>query len=296
MENDQSNQNQGSRSGQPQGGQGPGGRDIIIDDGVLGEYANEPAFDAFRGKSLRDVCRSLENAQKFLADKTVVPKGVNDRPEVWEALYSKLGRPETPDGYQFAKPKLPAGLQYDTGLERAFARECHRLGILPKQAQKLFEFYNAQVTEALNTELGRQERAYGEGHDALARMFPGEDPSRVAKIANDVLLRVAADRDEVNYIVQNYGNNPSIIGLLYRIGQSNAETPLVKGEKAPRFDDAGSAAAEKKAILHDKSHPLHEAYFDKRHPQHRHAVQKVTDLNTLLVGNRPVATNQEVEW
>ncbi len=289
MDDQNSQNNQGE-------GQGKGPESFTVTDEFLGEYKDHPAVEQFKGRPLRDILKSLDNANRFLADKAVLPKGKNDTPENWAAVFDKLGRPKDPSGYQFQKPDLPPGMRYDAGLERAFAAKCHKLGVLPKQAQALQQFYHRQVIEAADAWLQERDQAYGKGHDELVRRFGSGAVDQVLKVANDTLCKFGGAPEEVQYIVENYGNDPDLIALLYRIGSSNFESSLVKGEKIDPFDGKGSAEALKKAILYDKDHPLHAAYTDKRHPRHKEAVDAVTHLNTLLVGNRPVATNSEAEW
>ncbi len=289
MSEDQQNSGLGNQGG-------AAGREIIVDDQILGEHADNPALESFKGRPIRDLLKSYDNANRFLADKAVLPKGKNDTPENWEAVFDKLGRPKDATGYAFQKPDLPPGMRYDAGLERAFAAKCHELGVLPKQAQGLFQFYQNQVIEAADAWLQERDQAYGKGHEELVRRFGSGTVDRVLKIANDTLCRFGGTPAEVQYIVENYGNDPDLIALLYRIGSSNFEDALVKGERIDPFDGKGSAEALKKAILYDKNHPLNEAYTDKRHPRHKEAVDAVTHLNTLLVGNRTLAKNEEVEW
>jgi len=266
---------------QSNSGQGQG---FIVTDDNLGEFKDHPAFQSFKGQPIGKVLKSIDNAHRLTEGQIVLPKGKNDTPENWAQVWDKLGRPESPDHYQFVKPRLPEGLSYDSKLERAFAAECHRLGILPKQAQGLFNFYNRQATEAVDAYVAERDQAYGKGHAALCEMFPDQNIDRVIKIANDMLCRFGGSPEEVNSIAQEYGNDPNLIALLYKIGSTNLEDTLVKGEKVERFDSKASALAEKKRIMYDKDHPLNEAYLKSAHPRHREAVETVLQLNTLLHG------------
>ncbi len=263
---------------------GQGSQGFIVTDEVLGEYKDHPAVQSFKGQPIGKILKSIENAHRLIEGQIVLPKGKNDTPENWAQVWDKLGRPESPDHYQFVKPRLPEGLRYDSRLERAFAAKCHELGVLPKQAQGLFNFYNRQAAEAVDAYMAAREQGYGRGHDALVEMFPGENIDRVIKIANDILCRFGGSPEDVQAIVEEYGNDAKLIALLYKIGSTNLEDTLVKGEKVERFDSKASALAEKKRIMYDKEHPLNEAYLKSTHPRHREAVETVLQLNTLLHG------------
>ncbi len=260
-----------------------GAHDIIIDDNVLGEFKDHPAFQSFKGQPIGKVLKSIDNAHRLTEGQIVLPKGKNDTPENWDRLYDKLGRPKDASGYVFDKRDLPPGLRHDKGLERAFAAECHKLGILPKQARALHEFYSKQVEGAADAWLQDRDKQYGEAHAYLHEQH-GNNVDLVIREANRVLCQFGGTPEEVQAIVEEYGNNPALINVLYNVGKMMAEAPLVKGEKLDRFDNRGSAASLKKAILYDKNHPLNAAYTDKKHPYHDEAVKKVLELNTLLHG------------
>ena len=259
------------------------GQDFIVTDDLLGEFKDHPVFEQFKGRPVQEVFKSYDHAHKLTADRLTLPVGKNDRPEVWEKVYDALGRPKDPSGYQFQKPELPGGLQYDPGLERAFAKVCHEAGILPRQAQALFNFYNSHVVEELKVSMAERDTAYGRGHDEIHEKF-GNETDLALKMANRMLHTFGGTPEEIDYIAQNYGNDPKLIALLARVGMTTREDSLVKGEKAERYDGKDSAISLKKQILTDKNHPLHEAYFDKRHPRHQEAIDTVLRLNTLLHG------------
>ena len=104
-------------------------------------YKEEKSLQNF--SNMDDFVKSYLHSQKLVgADKIPVPnKMATD--EDWNAVYERLGRPETPDGYKYELPK-------ETKLEektlKAFSEEAHKLGLLPKQAQGIINYYNSEVT------------------------------------------------------------------------------------------------------------------------------------------------------
>ena len=59
--------------------------------------------------------------------------------EDWNAVYEKLGRPKDSDGYKFdAKGVDEAGL-------KEFATQAHKMGLLPKQANDMVQWYQSKI-------------------------------------------------------------------------------------------------------------------------------------------------------
>ena len=165
------------------------------------DYKEEKSLQNF--SNMDDFVKSYLHSQKLVgADKIPVPnKMATD--EDWKAVYDRLGRPETPDGYKYDLPK-------ETKLEektlKAFSEEAHKLGLLPKQAQGIINYYNslAEQTEqaaTVNEEASRAEaevqlrKEYGPAYDLkiaqarnLATNTLGGDFLRNTKLADGTVL------------------------------------------------------------------------------------------------------------
>lgn len=76
-------------------------------------------------------------------DKVVLPKDDADEAG-WNEVYTRLGRPEKPDGYEI---KIPDGAP--TAYADAFRPVAHKLGLSAKQVSGLVEFNNQAVAEAM---------------------------------------------------------------------------------------------------------------------------------------------------
>ena len=53
------------------------------------------------------------------------------------AFFTKMGRPDTPDGYEFDKPELTDGRKYDEGLEKKLKTVFHKHGGSKEFAREL---------------------------------------------------------------------------------------------------------------------------------------------------------------
>lgn len=102
-----------------------------------------------RHKSIEGMASALANAQALIGgEKLPKPKGPDDT-EALDAIYSALGRPEDPSGYEFQGYEPKGGFSdMDKSFHQAMAPKLHEAGISPAQLDVLVpafsEFFEAQ--------------------------------------------------------------------------------------------------------------------------------------------------------
>ena len=64
--------------------------------------------------------------------------------EDWEEVYSKLGRPAKPEDYKYSFSEE----EINQDQLKNFNETAHRIGLLPKQAERIIKFYNEMNTQA----------------------------------------------------------------------------------------------------------------------------------------------------
>jgi hypothetical protein len=105
-------------------------------------------------KGVDDVVKSARESEKMLGDRIKVP-GKDATPEERDAFLEKLGRPKTPDGYEFKAPaNLPEGLPYDGERANKLKTVLHQAGVPAEQAQLIHDAYIADAVEAFNAQSG----------------------------------------------------------------------------------------------------------------------------------------------
>lgn len=161
---------------------------------------------ATKGWNMDDINEAMPKALKSYSeleklngkDKIALPNFENA--DETNDFYNKLGRPETPDLYEF---KAPEGMNVDEGLDTWFRESAHAQGLTDKQAKSMFESYNEVVmqrNEAFTQDLKVQDEIYekelrsewGQAYDhksnqadAAVRNFIGDvnkDPEASAKV------------------------------------------------------------------------------------------------------------------
>lgn len=262
-----------------QGSQGANWKELIP-----AELAQDPSLASIG--DLPSLVKSYISAQSMIgAEKIALPAGKNDTPEYWNQVFDKLGRPKNPDGYSFERPPLPEGLSYNEELEKGFKKVCHELGLLPRQAQGLYKFYNDLVMQEFQNAAGSADRAYEDGEKKIREIFGGKADEAI-QLANRVFKTFGGSPEEVAAMAQRYGNDPLVVAMLARIGQGMREDSLVRGEKADFELTGKDAEAKKRDILYNKDNPLNAAYLDKKHPRHQEALDTVMRLNEIALGQR----------
>ena len=275
------------------GQSGDGGQRTLLDGSNWSNFIPEDlrgdaSFQPFEGKEVGDVFRSFVNAQRMVgSDKVIVPAGKHDTPEVWNGVFNKLGRPQSADGYQFQSPTLPEGMALDPNLEKSFKEVSHFLGILPWQAEGIYKFYNDHTGKAFQdyqTRVSESQRtAMEEATNALKQEYGSKLDDKLL-LAKKVIRTYGGEPEKVEKFIDRFGNDPTVIRTLVKLGELISEDKLKSGEK-PEWDLTGGDARKKAVdIMSNTANPLNKAYLDKQHPQHSEAVSQVENLFRMSAG------------
>lgn len=157
-----------------QGSQGNEGKTWL--DGL--SEGNRKLADTKGWKAPGDIDKALTSYSELegLVGKSLQVPGEKATPEEWNTFYSKAGRPETADKYEFKKPDgLPADLPYDDNMATASKSWMHDAGLSQRQAQVVHDhfarFMGEQQTAAMKKIAGDVEAA----HDALVKEWGPQD-------------------------------------------------------------------------------------------------------------------------
>ncbi len=94
--------------------------------------------------SIESLAKTAIHAQSMIgADKVPVPgKWAND--DDWNTVYTKLGKPESAEGY---KLELKEGTQVDKDIEGWYRGLAHKAGLNDRQANTIFQEYLTKEAE-----------------------------------------------------------------------------------------------------------------------------------------------------
>ena len=219
---------------------------------------------------IESLAKSYVHAQKMVgADKIPVPNKYATEKD-WDAVYEKLGRPKTSDGYKF---DLPQDKQVDEVSLKEFSTQAHKLGLLPGQAQGMVKFYNEMTAKSLqdadSKALAARENSTKELKQEWGQAFD-QKVSQAATLAKSVgateLLNAnLADGTKL-------GDHPVMIKAFAELASKMGEDSIVQAS-GPTYLTPSQIDKQIGELTQTGS-----AYWDKNHPNHSDAVQEVLAL------------------
>lgn len=190
-----------------------------LSDQPMGEGAPSPRdWVAKAGfKDMDAVAKAAREAQAAL--RTAIP-GENDSPERWNEFFKRVGRPETPEGYEI---KAPDGFEANPQFTGSFQQAAFNAGLSSKQAAALTEWYNGQAMAGLQAEAqAQQEQA------ARLRQEWGAQFGANQEVARRGMNLLGIDNAVLDGIGRGIGVDGAI-KLMHKIGQMTSEDMLRGG-------------------------------------------------------------------
>lgn len=202
--------------------------------------------------------------------------GQNATDDDWKAFYAKLGRPETPDGYDI---KFGEGVTADEAMVKWGKQTFHEAGLTPKQAQAVADKWNAFVAEQNATGAA----SVAQKNDAeLAQLTArwGADLDR-NKAAGQRVVKTLGLSDEFVSRIEGQIGSAAVVELLAMIGRKTDEGGFVGGGAGadpnnPETMTKEQATARITSLNGDAE--FQKKYTDRNHPGHKDAVELMQRL------------------
>ena len=238
------------------------------------KYKEEKALQNFT--SIDDFVKSYLSAQRLVgANKVAIPnKMATD--EDWEEVYSKLGRPAKPEDYKYSFSEE----EINQDQLKNFNETAHRIGLLPKQAERIIKFYNEMNTQQQVDQSKIFETKQAEAMTDLKKEFGPTYNKRLdqaKKLATETLGTEMLN----NTILKDgsrLGDNVSVIKAFSMLADKLSEDEIIKGE--------GTGYVTAKEIENEISELTEDGspYWNKTHPNHKKTVDQVFKLREQLNG------------
>jgi hypothetical protein len=187
------------------------------------------------------------------ADRLVELPGEDDQ-DGWNDFYGKLGRPEGPDGYDFAEIKTDGIAGIDELELKEFRELAHKLGLTQYQAKQLLEHsvneLQGIVSNAETEEKSKQEQADKQAAEQKAKVEAekqkriealktkyGDNLSEVVEKAHRAYLQVG--NQELGKVLDEtgLGDDPIVVDAFLSIADMIGEDSLVGGGEAGKVED-----------------------------------------------------------
>lgn len=215
------------------------------------------------------LAKSYVHGQKMIGrDKLIIPdKFATD--DDWAKVYHKLGVPESVDKYDF---KAPEGM--DADFLSGFKDLAVKSGIHPRQAEKLFGFYNDHVSKVMSTNEVESKRNFEDSVKGLQKEW-GQGYDRKLQAASGLFNSIADETSKKFVADSGIGNNPEFIKIFAKLAEQMGEDKYVQADNRSSM---GKTPAEAQMAINEiygnKDHP----YYNKSHPSHKDAINEMTKL------------------
>jgi len=192
-----------------------------------------------RYKTPEEQLKAHVEARKKLGENPITVPGPNASDEEWANFYKAIGRPESPDKYQFTEVE---GMEGNPEMDKAFAETAHKYGLTPNQAdgirlflanyakeweqtqEQTIEQVKAETEKMLKQEYGQNYEANITAADKALRQVFGEEAAKKLAAAG---LHVDPD------IVKGFVKLSQVVGedKLKGIGEGGAaHSPMTREE------------------------------------------------------------------
>jgi len=238
------------------------------------KYKDEKALANFT--SMDDFVKSYLSAQRLVgANKVAIPnKMATD--EDWEEVYSKLGRPAKPEDYKYSFSEE----EINQDQLKSFNETAHRIGLLPKQAERIIKFYNEMNTQA---EVDNQKLFEEKQTVAMTDLKKEFGPTYTKRLDQAKKLATETLGNEMlnNTVLKDgtrLGDSVEVIKAFSMLADKLSEDEIIKGE-GTGYQTASEIEKEISELTEDGS-----PYWQKTHPNHAKTVDRVFKLREQLNG------------
>lgn len=209
-------------------------------------------------KTFEDMARGLVETKRMVGDRVKVP-GEGATPEDWDKFFTRLGRPETADGYEFTKVELPEAMGFDPADLNSFKEVFHKLGLTKTQADAIQKQYLEQLKAKHDTILSEYDKSVNTQLEALKTRW-GADFEANRDLAMNTFNTYANPNLKATVEKEGWGNHPDFVELFHKIGTATKEDVL----RNPQSGQVSKTAQDR--IKEIEADP---AFYDKSNPKRK---------------------------
>jgi len=225
-------------------------------------------------KDETDLYTQFAELQKYRGNSYKVP-APDATPEDWNSVYSKLGRPDTPENYDFVMRDHDGAIEWNPNAGDWLRGVSHELGLNNKQVQQLSDRYgelmlqqHAEIVQSRTAQLEQLKESHGD-------LF-----ERKVTLGRRAMVKVGGEEFADHMEANGWDTDPVMVKAMIRFGQLFEEQNFIDGHVGGM--GSGEAKAKLDAIYGDMSHP----YWVAGHPDHERALKEYDQLNEIAYSSR----------
>ena len=174
------------------------------------------------GEALVDLKGRSENSLQLL--------GENASEADRATFYTKLGRPDAPEKYQFDEVTLPEGITYDKDMEDTFRKTAFENGLSQAQANVLFKTYNERTLKQ-HEDYNQAVKEYHEKVVGELKKEWGNDYDGNLEVARRGFIKageISGIKDDfVKFMTDSkLGDNPMFIKVFHAFGKAISDDSI----------------------------------------------------------------------
>ena len=235
------------------------------------ELKNDATLQNF--KDVESLAKTVVHQQKVLGSRIPIPKTDEEKSE----LYTKLGRPESGEAYDFTIPETHKS-HFNEDQVKEFRNVAHQIGLNNDQTKALIDFQVKSVDHELqrqSTDLSATKQAT---EDTLKKEW-GYDYDKQVRNAQRALQ--VYGNEELNQLMDGEaGNIPAVIKLFARLGSEVTEDMAKNTQNNSLATSPLDAQSEIDNIFSDPK----DAYHDNMHKDHKNRVEYMRQLHEKRFG------------
>jgi len=234
------------------------------------EFKNSKNISKYN--SLDEMLRGHENLSKKIGEKNLEMPGEDASTADWDKFYSKIGRPDSVDGYSEYSPEMvvdgegneiPA-FEFDKAQLSDVQKKLHGKGINDSQMQAIMSTYAEISTQAQNDAIDMMDHQAKQAQGELQREFGDKYEAKMRSIG--AIAETLGIKDTL--IENGLGNNLQVIRMLDQLGSKIGESNITG-------DARGAAGGFESRMAALKAHP---AAKEKGHPEFHSIQSQITKL------------------
>ncbi len=227
-------------------------------------------------KDPNEVAKAYVNLEKSMGNKIKIP-GENATPEEVSAFYTKLGRPETSEGYALQETLIEkADLlnivpQYKDQVDE-FSKIAYDLGLSKSAAEKLVNWQTEKLESQMETLRAQTDSA----RDQLNKIWGHEAETKFAEANKAAQLLASKYPDEMKSFQNSDGaRNPITMIMLSELSK------LYKEDKSSISGNETISTTTLEQRLNELKQPG-SALSDRYHPDHLKAIKEYNEITNQL--------------